>query len=339
MNGEPTLDPAVAAYLAADDAEAEERLARLLVEVATPLVDRVTRAQLGSGAAGEIEDVAAGALLRLTERLRALRQDSGDAPIESFEAYVVATARNACRAHLRARRPEWVRLSNQVRYLLGHDPAFATWRADDGRRLAGLAAWRGRSAGGPDRVEVERLALGRAAATVELPSLLRSLLMARGAPCPVVALVAELAELRGLEEIRDVPLGPAEGSESPGLELASPEASAERALAERGFLELVWAEVRELPVGQRRALLLNLRDPRGGDLLSLMPTAGIAGVGEIAGVLELAARELEGLWERLPLEDREIGERFELSQRQVVNLRKSGRERLARRLRRLAGGR
>lgn len=339
MSRDPTLDPEVAAYLAADEAGAEQRLGRLLVEVAAPLVDRVTRAQLGSGAAGEVEDVAAGALLRLTERLRRLRLEPVDASIESFEAYVVATARNACRAHLRARRPEWVRLSNQVRYLLGHDPAFAAWRADDGRRLAGLAGWRGRAAGGPERVEVERLGLGRPAAAVDLAVLLRSLLMARGAPCPVVALVAELADLRGLEEIRDVPLGPEEGSEAPGVELVSNEASAERVLAERGFLELVWSEVRELPVGQRRALLLNLRDPRGGDLLSLMPTAGIAGVDEIAGVIELPRRELEALWERLPLDDREIGERFDLSQRQIVNLRKSGRERLARRMRRLAGGR
>lgn len=340
MTDDARLDVSLAAYLAAaGEAEADDRLGRLLIEGAAPLVERVVRAQLGSSDGGEVEDVCAGAILRLTERLRALRAEGGGEAIGSFEGYVVATARNASRGHLRARRPEWVRLSNQVRYLLGHDAAFATWRAADGRRLAGLAAWRGRAATGPERLDVDRLALEAPAGELDLSLLLRRLLLARGGPWPVVALVAELAELRGVEEARGVPLGPEEGVEGPGLELASPAASPERELADRRFLALVWAEVGELPVGQRRALLLNLRDPQGGDLLSLMPTARIAAVGEIARVLDLAGRELEALWERLPLEDREIGELFDLTQRQVVNLRKSGRERLARRMRRLEGPR
>jgi len=339
MTDDPTLDPPLVAYLAAGEAEADDRLGRLLAEAAAPLVERVVRAQLGSSDRSEVEDVCAGAILRLTERLRALRAGEGETAIASFEAYVVTTARNACRAHLRARRPERVRLSNQVRYLLGHDGAFAVWRAADGRRVAGLAAWRGRPATEPETIDVERLALGAPAAEVDLPLLLRRLLLAHGGPWPVASLVTRLAELRGLEEARSVPLGSGQGPDDPGLELASQAAGPERELADRRFLEIVWAEVGELPVGQRRALLLNLRDPKGGDLLSLMPTASIAAVGEIARVLELAGRELEALWDRLPLEDREIGELFDLTQRQVVNLRKSGRERLARRLRRLEGPR
>ncbi len=329
------LDQGLAAYLAArNEAEADDRLGRLLSEVAAPLVARVVRAQLPGTDGGDLEDVRSGALLRLTERLRALRGGGEGEPIASFEAYVVTTARNACRAHLRECRPEWTRLSNQIRYLLGHDPALASWRADDGRRLAGLAAWKGRPAAGRERIEKAALALDSEPAEIDLALLLRRLLLARGGPCPVPGLVAQVAELRALEEVRSVPLGPREGDEGPGLELVSPAAGPERQLADRRFLEMVWAEVADLPLGQRRALLLNLRDVHGGDLLSMLPTAGIVPGRAIAALLEVEPRELEALWERLPLEDREIGELFDLTQRQVVNLRKSGRERLARRLRR-----
>lgn len=327
------LDMAFAAYLAAREAEADDRLGGLLTELAAPLISRVIRAQLPEADDGDREDVGSGALLRLTERLRAVRGGDGE-EIASFEGYVVATARNACRAYLREYRPEWTRLSNQVRYLLGHDPAFATWRAEDGRRVAGLAAWRGRPAAGPDRIAPEALALDATAAELDLGLLLRRLLLARGGPCPLPLLMALVAELRDLEEVRSVPLAPAEGDDTPGLQLVSPAAGPERELADRRFLEAVWAEVASLPLGQRRALLLNLRDGRGGDLLSLLPTAGIVPGRAIAALLEIEPRELEALWERLPLEDREIGELFDLTQRQVVNLRKSGRERLARRMRR-----
>jgi hypothetical protein len=41
---------------------------------------------------------------------------------------------------------------------------------------------------------------------------------------------------------------------------------------------------------------------------------------------------LAELWNRLPLSDLEIGARLGATQRQVINLRKAARERLARRL-------
>jgi hypothetical protein len=90
--------------------------------------------------------------------------------------------------------------------------------------------------------------------------------------------------------------------------------------------------VRELPRRQRVALLLNLRDAGGGDMLSLFPATDLARPREIARLLELPLEELEALWERLPLEDREIAELLDATPRQVINLRKSARERLARRM-------
>ncbi len=332
----PRLDPALGAFVdSRSEADADDRLGALLEEVARPVVARVVRAQLAGVPESDREDVAAGALLRLTERLRALRAGEATETIESLRAYAIVTAQNGCRAFLRARQPERTRLGNQVRYLLGHDPALARWPGADGAWLAGLAGWRGRAAERP-RPDLDGLPLERAAAELELGELIRRLLLLRGGPWPVLDLVAALAELRG---VRDQPLvsltEPAadEDEAAPGQEPVETRPGPLREAEDRQFLSRIWAEVRDLPRRQRVALLLNLRDAGGGDMLSLLPVTGLASAGEVARVLDLPAAELAELWPRLPLEDREIAALLQATPRQVINLRKSARERLARRTR------
>jgi hypothetical protein len=46
----------------------------------------------------------------------------------------------------------------------------------------------------------------------------------------------------------------------------------------------------------------------------------------------MPALDLAGLWPELPLDDARIAERLALKRQQVINLRKSGRERLSRRM-------
>jgi DNA-directed RNA polymerase specialized sigma24 family protein len=114
------------------------------------------------------------------------------------------------------------------------------------------------------------------------------------------------------------------------LEAAEP--SALERLTEREALARLWTEVLALPVRQRMALLLNLRGADGSGLLGLLPLMGIATLRAIAAALEMQAHELATLWKGLPLEDARIAERLGLTRQQVINLRKSARERLARRL-------
>jgi hypothetical protein len=90
--------------------------------------------------------------------------------------------------------------------------------------------------------------------------------------------------------------------------------------------------VQDLPLRQRTALLLNLRDPSGGDALDLLPLTGTASLREIARVLDLDAEELAQLWPELPLDDNRIAERLSVSRQQVINLRKAARARLGRRM-------
>ena len=99
----------------------------------------------------------------------------------------------------------------------------------------------------------------------------------------------------------------------------------------RWMLQRTWREVLALPLGQRMALLLNLRAPEGGDALRFFPQTGVAAKDDIADALEMPQAELENLWDALPLDDAAIGVRMGLTRQQVINLRKSARKRLERR--------
>ena len=99
----------------------------------------------------------------------------------------------------------------------------------------------------------------------------------------------------------------------------------------RRALTQLWTEIRELPVAQRIALLLNLRDEQGSSPLASFPAMGIASMRQIAETLELPPEELAEIWSRLPLSDLEIAKRLTLERQQIINLRKAARQRLARR--------
>jgi hypothetical protein len=101
----------------------------------------------------------------------------------------------------------------------------------------------------------------------------------------------------------------------------------------------VWAEIRALPVRQRVALLLNLAGPASQDMLSLLPATGVATWSEIAATLDIDADRLQALVPGLPHDDQQIAAELQVTRRQVINLRKCARERLARRLGFVRGGR
>jgi DNA-directed RNA polymerase specialized sigma24 family protein len=284
----------------------------------------------------DTEDVVAGALLQLSERLWSLREE-GRAPIESFAGYVVTTGQNACHAFLRRRHPERARLRSRLRYLLTHDPQLALWEGAAGA-LCGLAAWRGSPASGEASRRIGEMQ-GHVAARAGPGSdaqafvrLVRDLLARAGGPCRV----AEVAAI--LEDI----LGVASGltSRSEGLRhdagevtVASTDPSPGDVVEQRDTLERLWAEIRLLPRHQRAALLLNLRDGAGRGMIGLLPLIGLATQAEIAGVLDVPVARLEEIWDELPVEDEWIARELGVTRRQVINFRKCARERLWRRTR------
>lgn len=332
---------------AADPETARDALGTLLMDHAAPLARSVIRRHLGWAPVQEgqdVEDVAAGVLLRLAEQLWSLHGEAAP-PIESFAAYVAATARNACHAFLRRRQPERARLRSRLRYLLTHDPQLALWDGVAAEPLCGLAPWRGRAAWAEASKRLADMR-GRVAALAQsgaprrealaFAHLVRHLLGKAGGPCRLADLVA------ALEDVLGVGSGSPTRSGSPRDErgeivVASPEPSPGEVIERRDYLERLWAEIRVLPRHQRVALLLNLRDGGGGSMIGLLPLIGLATQAEIAATLEMPPPRLLEIWEDLPREDDWIARELGVARRQVINFRKCARERLWRRMRQAEG--
>jgi DNA-directed RNA polymerase specialized sigma24 family protein len=282
----------------------------------------------------DVEDVASEAMLVLVERLQAGR-DGGAEAVTDIEAYAATVTYNCCAHLIRRRHPERARLKARIRYLLASDPRFAI-REDVGvGPVGGLSTWGDRAyAPEPERaldalVEApDRVFATRGARTADTPSQLATVLREIFAVTRGPVALDRLTEAAG--RICNIDL---RVNVRPADDDAAATGDLEARIDERRLVERLWREVRELPLRQRIALLLNLRDARGAGLLWLLPVLGLATIRQIAAVLEIPASEMAALWGRLPLDDHDIAARLECTRQQVINLRMAGRKRLATRLR------
>lgn len=335
------LDPSLRGFVeAADEAEAEQCLAALLEEHAAPLVRRIAARKLAYGAgqpacAEDLEDIVSDALLALVSRLQSLREDAKSAPIESFTDYTAVVAYNAFSHYLRRKHPERSRLKNRLRYLLTRERRFGLWQTPDGP-TCGLAAWRPGHASPEavdklDRLTAEperwlRWTLKRPTHPDEHAALL-GVLEAIGGPVEFERLVGAFATMYPVEKVFDSRSGLIVASVPD--ETAPP---ADLALDQRRLTERLWLEIGSLPLRQRVALLLSLRDDNGSSVLWILPLMGTASMRQIARALEMPDLELAGLWNRLPLDDHGIAARLGCSRQQAINLRGAARKRLTHRL-------
>jgi RNA polymerase sigma factor (sigma-70 family) len=326
------MDPLLRRFIdASSEAETERELSILIEEHALPLANAIVARKLhaysgdkaGRSPIDDRDDVVADAMMTLVERLQASRSNADLAPIDSFMNYAATVIHSACAHQIRRRYPERARLKNRLRYVFSSESRLALWTIDDDV-ACGLAEWTGRpvdraveqallrSVEQGTRRWMEMTKANLAKATIDL-------LVAAGGPVDFEALVGALASAARLAEPREV------GDASM---LPSREPSHETAIDQRRFLARVWDEVRELPVRQRIALLLNLRDANGAGLLWLLPIAGIASIRQIARVLEIPDDEFAKLWRNMPIDDATIGLRMGCSRQQVINLRMAARKRL-----------
>lgn len=311
------MDPVLEPFLASpDERSSEQRLGDLLARDAAPLIRRVVSGRLGS-ACSDIEDVCSQLMLQLMLRLRQQRADPNLAGIDGFASYVAGAAHHACDHYVRAKYPLRWRLRNRIRYVLEHDARFAVWKSADGSWLCGRASWRSRPASDAS-LSTELLS---GIKQQDVRELLSRLFRVCDAPLQLSAVV-EVAAARW-----DVPL--IQHDETQNVDLVPDRGlRADARLEQRAQLERVWAQIRELPVRQRHAVLLTLRD----DAIALFMTIGAVPLREIAAVLELPAEEFAALWNDLPLPDNAVAERLGCTRQQVINLRMAARKRLANRL-------
>jgi DNA-directed RNA polymerase specialized sigma24 family protein len=327
------LDPLLRGFVGATgEADAQCELDTIIERHALPLARVIVGRKLrpyswdrpGRSAEHDADDVVADAMLTLIGRLHAARSGIEEAPVEDFLSYTAAVVHSACAHHIRRRYPERARMKNRLRYVFSIDPRLAVWMTDEGDLACGLAEWRGRAldpaAARALRLLIERgdrkwLAMTRAALTAATLGLVIGL----GGAVEFEALVRAAAAAAGVTEPR--------GTGDPA-NLPSRTPAHDLVLDQRRSLARVWDQIQQLPVRQRVALLLNLRQSGGVGLLWLLPVLGVATVRQIARALEIPGAEFAELWERLPLDDAAIGLRLGCTRQQVINLRMAARRRL-----------
>lgn len=334
--------------LKAEDEEADEFLARLIAAHAEPVINGVIRFKLRLGSGGvdaeaEAEDLRQEAIAQLLTRLQKFRADAEAHPIEDLRGLAATIAYRLCASWMRRQFPERRALRNRIQYLLTRQAGFAIWREDPNdeneskRLIAGFAAWKGRrpSAGAANLRRLsqdEKIldALGGGGRGAKLKDALAAVFNHIGAPVEFDKLVKMMADLLRIEDrmVESIDADPGDN----GFDLADREADVARRVEKRIFLQRLWDEVRQLPRQQRVALLLNLRDAEGRGCIALLPALGIATLGRLAEALEMSAEGFAEVWNETPLEDAKIAELLRLTRQQVINARKSARERLARRL-------
>jgi DNA-directed RNA polymerase specialized sigma24 family protein len=338
------MDRILLPFLEAREGPPAERLfAELLSNCVEPLVKTIVRATLGRSHADEIhpdatelqdiDDVAGDAYLRILDRLRRLKASPDNSAITDLRSYVAVTAFNACNAYLRKKHPKRARLKTHLRYLLTRYPEFALWEEPEGRYLCGLAQWRRtREAGSAGRVVRRNLDPRMfASTTAEITyELILEVFKCAGGPMFLEDFVNLIAEVK---QITDTPSGRYNERGLPRLSyLTADPFDLPATMDEREYLRRLWNEMRQLPLRQRLALMLALKDIRRESMLTLLSELGIASYGEIASAVGLSADDFETILSCLPLNDREISKRLGITRQQVISARFSARRRLFRRL-------
>jgi DNA-directed RNA polymerase specialized sigma24 family protein len=329
-------------------------LADIIHERARPIIKNIIRAKLrvsfseqdGQHLNQDALEIGSEVTGTLLAELQSLKSFPRQKTINNFPNYVAVVTFNACYDYLRRKYPQRHSLKNKLRYLFTHRDEFALRESADGEWLCSESARRAqpRSAGAERRLQEltkDAASFARSklsalnVAGLELAALVRALLAEVGGVVELDALANAVAALQGINEEREdeSARGGDDEDTDPAATLADSRPSVVVELDRKVYLQKLWSEILELPPKQRAAVLLNLKDAQGNSMVEMFPITGIASVRQIAEALGIPAQEFARLWNDLPLDDNALAARLGVNRQQVINLRKSARDRLARRLR------
>ena len=322
------------------DEQVDQLLSQLITVHAEPVIKGVIRFKLRLNSyreaqRAEADDIQQEVVMQLVAQLQRFRKLPQGHPISDVRGMAAVIAHRTCARWMRRQFPERHALKNRLHYLLTRQRGFALWQDDDGKLLAGFSLWQQQKT--PNTLkklsDVEKLPTQlrglKSNKAQELAAALASIFNYAAGPIEFDELVTVVAAIQG---ISDQPIESLAEDDESAVEPAAPEPDPAWRIEKRMFLQRLWEELQQLPVNQRAALLLNLKDGSGFGCITLFPATGIATVRQLAAALEITAESLAGLWNELPVEDARIAELLGVTRQQVINARKSGRERLARRL-------
>ncbi len=321
--------------------EANELLSQVITLEAEPVIRGVIRYKLHfnpghSGQQAEADDLRQEAISQLLIELQKFRRSPKTHPINDVRGLAATITYRLCARWMRRQIPERHALRNRIQYLLTRQAGFALWPGESKKQMAGFAAWRGRRSPAPASSlrqlphDEKLLGLLGGGQQAKLNDVLAAIFNQLGVPVEFDELVKTVAALC---QIKDPIIESVDENQSAvDFIPAGREFDVAWQVEKRLFLQRLWEEVRQLPLNQRAALLLNLKDAAGGGCIALFPATGVVTFRQLAEALELSAEKFAEIWNDLPLEDARIAELLQLTRQQVINARKSARERLARRL-------
>lgn len=313
-------DPLLREFLdARGETERSNAIERVLDQAKPVIATVLSRNCSGAFRRDDFDDVTAAVLMRLVRRLQLAASDP-EAAIRNFREFTARLAYNGVYEVLRRRFPQRTRLKNRLRYVLTHDDRFATWLVSE-ESAAGLRSWKNRTDVVPGPTLSMADAEPRMFAEDHTGDAIEAVLNRFARPLLLNDLTDILARLWGASDVVPDEVPEPVDSVTPHDRLETSER-----------LGILWREVKELLPQQRAALLLNLRDVDGMNALALFVLLNVAGVEDIAAALEMTTDELKSIWNELPADDLRIASILGKSRQQVINLRKSARDRLARRL-------
>jgi hypothetical protein len=347
MNGEKTkaeIDPLLEPLLLTDDERAGDLLSQLITLHAEPVIKGVIRHKLHlnphhSTGQADTSDIQQEAILQLVATLQQLREHPDAHPVSDLRGLAAVIAHRACSRWMRQQAPERHAFKNRLYYLLTRHQSFALWRNNTNKMVVGFAVWQDKKETATERqlkqlsndeMLMAQIRLLKNGKNADWSGTLAAIFNYLGGPIEFNKLVSALAELLQIEDQPIESTDQIRDSDDFNVPDGKPDAALQ--VEKKIFLQRLWEEVRQLPINQRVALLLNLRDPEGKGCIALLPAIGITTFRQLAEVLGMGAEKLAEIWNDLPLEDAKIGDLLQLTRQQVINARKSARERLARRL-------
>ena len=313
-------------------------LSQLITVHAEPVIKGVIRFKLRLNSyretqRAEADDIHQEVVLQFVAQLQRFRKLPDGHPISDVRGMAAVIAHRTCARWMRRQFPERHALKNRLHYLLTRQRGFALWQDRDGKLVTGFAVWREQEKPVRNLADVEKLPAHiralKSDKSQQLAETVAGIFNFLGGPVEFDELVSGVAAIQG---ISDQPIESLADDDDAALEPAASEPNQAWRIEKRIFLQRLWEELQQLPVNQRAALLLNLKDASGFSCITLFPATGIATMRQLAEALEMSAEGFAEVWNDLPLEDARIAELLGLTRQQVINARKSGRERLARRL-------
>ena len=257
--------------------------------------------------------------VRITLLAELNRSEEDEGAIRDLASYAATVTSNACYQYFRARFPERTRLRNKLRYLLTHERDFALWKNTSDQWQCGLAGWES-----VDEfvVPAQTDRVGRTEREL-LAGEIHAFIAKAARPVEFDELIAHVAAVQGITE-------PFEVTDDDCSTTRDPAPLIDATLEQTSRLAALWCAVGELPPQHRKALLLNLRDSSGDNLLAALPMSGVATLRQIAATLDMSIDELADIWNSLPWDDLRIAEHLGLARQQVINLRQTARAKLLR---------